>query len=203
MLYWNIYESAEARFVSKHITNKYDVVELGSSIGAIGTLAGKIKGDKKLICVEVNPDLTDIIKKNLILNGVNNYRVCNVGIGNSNSCLWFNEGANNTTSYLSTGRESGSKKIETLKLSNILQKESVGKYQLICDIEGSEIDILLNDPQSLENCELMIIEAHKVQRNNVTYTAEDIKKMIEKLNFSLIDQYSVNFVFTKNYEIPN
>jgi len=122
MLYWNIYESAEARFVSKHITNKYDVVELGSSIGAIGTLAGKIKGDKKLICVEVNPDLTDIIKKNLILNGVNNYRVCNVGIGNSNSCLWFNEGANNTTSYLSTGRESGSKKIETLKLSNILQK---------------------------------------------------------------------------------
>jgi len=74
---------------------------------------------------------------------------------------------------------------------------------LICDIEGSEIDILLNDPQSLENCELMIIEAHKVQRNNVTYTAEDIKKMIEKLNFSLIDQYSVNFVFTKNYEIPN
>jgi len=176
MLYWNIYESAEARFVSKHITNKYDVVELGSSIGAIGTLAGKIKGDKKLICVEVNPDLTDIIKKNLILNGVNNYRVCNVGIGNSNSCLWFNEGANNTTSYLSTGRESGSKKIETLKLSNILQKESVGKYQLICDIEGSEIDILLNDPQSLENCELMIIEAHKVQRNNVTYTAEDIKK---------------------------
>lgn len=55
-LFWKTYESAEQRFVNHFVTDRYDVVDLGSCLGVVSCqIARKLRGKRRLFCVEANP----------------------------------------------------------------------------------------------------------------------------------------------------
>ncbi len=78
-IFFQHYEREEAELVRKYLEGDRDIVELGSSTGAVATLAGK-HSKKKLICVEANSKLIDVIKTNLTMNGIDKERIFVNGI---------------------------------------------------------------------------------------------------------------------------
>jgi len=198
MLFWRMYEKAEAQSILKYVTSQYDVVELGSSIGVVGCIAGKVKGDRRMLCVEVNQDLIPIIERNLKLNRIGNYKIRNAAIGVGDKPLWFTPGMHSTHGQVGSSHSEKSIKIETVPLSRLLEQEAIGDFVLICDIEGSEIDIVLNDPGCLKRCKLIVLEAHSVCRNNKLYSPMDIKQVILNEGFDCIEERNVNFVFVRS-----
>ena len=196
LLFWRIYEGAEAKYVMKFINDEHDIVELGSSLGVIASLAGKYSGNKKIVCVEINSDLIPVIEKNLIYNKVENYSIQNIAIGDSVD-LWFTPGLHSSHGQVGQRVSDKSIKIKAVTLSELLKIEQITDYKLICDIEGSEIDILLSDPQSLKNCHTIIIETHKTERNGQIYQPADMKEIIINLGFVCVEERDVNYVFSR------
>jgi FkbM family methyltransferase len=196
-LFWKLYESAEIHFIRKHIDDSYDVIELGGSIGVVSVQIGKKLKSKKLYIIEANPFLIQIIKKNIDENKIENYRIINCALNTEHGTSVFLPGDKNTTGKISTSENQNGINVESKSLSNIIEENGIGPFVLVCDIEGSEADLLINNSVSLKNCQKIIIETHSTTFNGVNYSPESLKQLILKSGFKLIDQHGVNFVFEK------
>ena len=201
-IFWRIYESAEIKFVKQYLRPDLDVVELGSSIGVLSCNISKIIGNsRKLILVEANTSLVNNIQSNLRINGL---LTANTTILPAAISYDYTEAG--TTSFyvgrsnLNSSLESGSSKIsvKSTTLSELLLSENIQHYSLVMDIEGGEVDILLNDIEALDKCEQLIVELHYVSRNGQIYTVEDLVSLFtEKAKFTLIARRGPVCVFLR------
>jgi FkbM family methyltransferase len=196
-IFWGFYESAEIRFIKKFLMPNLPIVELGTSIGIVACIARTINR-QKLICVEANPTLIPLIQKNFELNKIENYEIINAAIGNeTNESLYFEKGSSNTTGKVNNIKTESSVLIKQVTLTEILQTRKIQDYILICDIEGAEVFLLMNDHRSLSNCKQIIIETHEKEFNNNLIKSADMKDRIIELGFVVREQYGPNFVFEK------
>jgi hypothetical protein len=63
------YEPVEINFVKKYLHPDRDVIDLGSSLGVVASHVGrKLHAGRRVICVEANPQLLDIIRQNVTRN---------------------------------------------------------------------------------------------------------------------------------------
>ncbi|MDB5255490.1 MAG: Protein of unknown function, putative methyltransferase [Chitinophagaceae bacterium] len=198
LLFWKMYESSEVRFVKKYINSSYDVVEFGGSIGAVSIQLGKKIKNRKLISLEANPSLRDIQKENLLANGVSSFEQINAAYGSEKQRVWFAVGEENTLGKISEQSEGKGFFVETINLKSIVDSHRLSDYALVCDIEGAEIDLLLNEQETLRKCKLLIIETHETVYKNRRYTPEEMKTMLLQMGFDLIDQHGVNLVMLNN-----
>jgi FkbM family methyltransferase len=196
-IFWKIYESSEVRFIKKYLNNNYDVIELGGSIGVGSVQIGKIVNPQKVITVEANPQLIPIIQNNFIRNGIQNFLLINCIISSSEKEEWFEFGTGNLVGKISATQKDNATLLNTTTLSKIIQTNKINKFNLVCDIEGAEVDLLINDSRSLTNCQTIIIETHKTTYQGKSYEPESIKSMLLNTGFKLIDQHGPIFVLSK------
>lgn len=185
-LFWGIYEKQEAIFVQRYLPANLPVIELGASIGVISAITARKIFPQTLYAVEANPALISIIKDNLKLNKAVNSKILNLAVGNSTQ-LFFTPGADNTVGSISGSRSSNSVSVECLSLSRIIAKLNLARFNLVCDIEGSEFDFLFLDASSLKNCEWMIIELHEKMVAGRLISVRDLIDQIRNLGFSIVD----------------
>jgi FkbM family methyltransferase len=199
MLFWKMYESSEVRFVQKYISDKYDVVELGSSIGAVSMqLAKKIK-NRKLLTIEANPLLIDLILENLNKNGILNGVVIHAAYGCSMEDSWIEFGHENILGKIQISSESGDGAyVKTVSLKTILASQNIDDFVLVCDIEGAEIELLLVEPEALAKCKLLIIELHETSYKGTNYMPSKMKDMLLHRGFTVLDEHGVNLVMARN-----
>lgn len=202
MLFWGIYESAEIRFVKRYLMNSLDVVELGSSIGAVSCeIARKLKGERKLICVEANTQLIELLRHNI---GKNNARCHRLHIecgaidysGSPDTTLIL--GQSNVDSRVANGlAESGkANKVPSTTLSRIIRTQNLQQFSLVSDIEGAEVGLFLEDSNALKGCVQMIIELHEVTYKGRRYGIGDIVNLIvSSTHFRLRDAYGAVYFF--------
>jgi len=196
-LFWRLYESSEVRYVYDLMSKNLPVIELGSSIGVVSSQIAKINREL-LICVEANPDYQDIIRANLSANGKSNYRLYQAAIGDGqNRALWYKPSKINTGGKLNETYSEGSIKVPIMKLSTIIKENEIKEYVLVCDIEGSEIDILLNDPHSLDSCRQIIIELHLTNCQGQVYEVKDVNQIILDMGFCLVKAHGATRVYEK------
>lgn len=198
-IFWGLYEGSEIRFVNKYITTDFDVVELGGSIGVVASYIGKkLAGKRRLFSVEAFPSFAKVIEKNLKVNHISKYKVIAKAIAATKGYVYFtNEGGLNLTGITSATPSNNTLKIESTSLSNILIENNIANYCLVIDIEGAEVELLLNDSKSLNTCNLLIIETHNTTYKDRKYTPSDITKLVLDAGFSLVDSDGKNFVFKK------
>jgi FkbM family methyltransferase len=194
MIFWGFYESAEIRLIQKNLTNELMVVELGSSIGVVSReILKKLNNSKKLICVEANPFLIDKIKTNT--SQYNNIQIVNAALSyNENKEVSITVSRNNTESRINNELNHNSIVIPTVKLSELINESFI----LISDIEGSEVDFLLNDSETLRKCKKIFIELHSSSYKNKTYDIEELDKLIRSYGFELGDRDGFVFYYFKN-----
>lgn len=204
-IFWGLHERKEVEFIKSYLDPNNDIIELGASIGVITMeILKKVNPDRKLICVEANPDLIPIIQENIRLNFYNRQvDVVNFAIDYSgNSIVQFEIDRNNLGSHVivanSLIQETNIRNIATITLKKLHFDNNLTKFSLISDIEGAEIGFILSEKELLKNCFQLFIELHPVTFENTYYSTEEMCKIIQKEHgFNLINSRNNNYYFTK------
>jgi FkbM family methyltransferase len=195
--FFNSYESSERRFIRKYLRKDLPVIEIGSSIGIVSTLIGKMI-EQPLYCIEANPQLIPIIEQHLRQNRIKNYQVFNYAVGDSTSdYLYFEKGETNIHGKVFKRQTENSVPVPVTSISAFKSQHEIDNFVLVSDIEGAEIYILENDLQSLRSCQQIIIETHDTRLNGVEYKYHQLKDLIIGSGFKLIDSYGPNYVFCR------
>lgn len=198
LLFWRMYESSEIRFVQKYLTDQYDVIELGSSIGAVSVQLGKKTKGKHLIAVEANAKLISSLKNNLASNHIEQTILLNAAYGSTGEKVWFEFGEENILGKISTQTEGKAGQwIDSISLASIISKYELKEYALVCDIEGAEIDLLLHEQAALQYCKLLIIETHSTEFKGEVYSPTQLQQLLLDMGFKVIDQHGVNLVLVR------
>lgn len=199
LLYWKIYEKAEIRFVKKYLAGWEDVVELGSSIGVMGSIVSDIQTTGKYIAVEANPTLINANYKNVTLNRKTDYVLLNKAVEYFKKTVSFSINKSNLDGRIdNTGLNGSTVTVETITLDEICSVYNLSGFTLISDIEGAEVAFLLNDEKALKKCNKIIIELHDTEYNAHKHSVKDLVNLIIAHDFSILDQHGDVFVFTKN-----
>ena len=149
--------------------------------------------ENKLICVEAFPDLCDLTTKNLQLNGAyDNSKVYNsaVNYSDKNVNIFFSPGSSNTTGSISTNKiNKNSINISKTTLSKIKDNNCIREFILVMDIEGAEIEIILNEEESLKDCKHLFVELHETTLDKNLYRVDDMIDILINIHkFKLIDK---------------
>ncbi len=193
-VFWNIYESAEARLISTYLRKDLPVIELGASLGVISKLIGS-NLRAKLVCIEANSSLLESIDFNLAQLSNLSYRIINKVLSYEGKPVQFavNKGENLTGRVV---KDDGIY-VESVTLKQIIDSEGIKDFVLVMDIEGSEIEILLNDMQSLSNCKLLLMELHDIDYKGCHYSIASMTTLIEQGGFTLVKRDGNCFVYTR------
>lgn len=202
-LFWGLYESAEYRFVTEHLDPTMPVVECGSGIGAISSvIASRLAPGTPLVCVEGNPRLVPLLKRNLLRHaGHLNVEVVEGAIGHGDTKVSFVVADDNLCSRAQPAGHVRSSSLEVVgvELWSIAQKHQWSSgYQLVADIEGGEIAFLINGSESLAGCKLMIIELHDTNWGEMRLRVADLARYVTASGFMLISRYGNVFVFGRH-----
>ena len=198
-IFWNIYEKAELRSVHKYLKPGLPIIEIGSSLGVVSALIGKIKAhEDKLICFEANPSLIPTIKKNLELNKIQNFKIFNKAIGPANvHAVYFSKAISSLNGKISL--EVSGEKVEVTTLRQVLEQENIHDFSLIADIEGAEVYLIFEQIEIFKNCRLTILELHNTRYQDKYYAREDLDEIFRtKSGMKLTSRFRHVFVYERH-----
>jgi FkbM family methyltransferase len=191
-LFWQGYESGEYRFIGKHLPHDCDVIELGGSMGVISaTIRRHINPDRKLVIVEADPRLADVLEGNLNQNG------CSQGVTieraaisySGEASVRFALGPSSVSGRLDDGSQPDEQTVTVpaVTLSGLAQSHGFDRFALVCDIEGVEWDIFAGDKDVLGRADVVIMELHA--RTGLKTIADQVEAVLATGLFDLIDQH--------------
>ena len=138
------YEAEEARALQAHLTEDDRLLELGSGIGVLGSLAAQIIPARNITCVEANEALLPVIRGNLDRNGASAATLLHGAVCSKPEAaeIDFHIGPNFTAASLSSeGRGSfRTHRVPALRFADVL--EQVTPTFILCDVEGAELDLI-------------------------------------------------------------
>jgi FkbM family methyltransferase len=200
-LFWGFYEGAETRFVQRYLRSDLDVIELGSSIGVISShIARKLDSPRRLICVEANPALIEILKRNVQLNRPDlNLTIVNAAVSYDNHDAFVPFALEDDTTASRLGGQTDEViQVQTVTLESIIADHNIQRYSLVCDIEGAEAGFIMNGSDTLRLCQQLIIEFHRTPWHGVIMSVEELAQHLRnKHGFSTVDQYGPVYVFQR------
>lgn len=202
-LFWGMYESAEDRFVTRHLRRDLDVVEVGSGMGVVSSRIGRLLDPgRRLVCVEANADLLPLLRENVARNAPE----CRVEFvhaalgGTDGQAATFVPGATHETSTIRSPTEAaspGGRPVPTVTLAGLLEARGLGAYTLVCDVEGAEAAFILA-PGSLERCAQLVIELHDTEHDGRRWTVDDLAgAVVARQGMAVVDCYGPVFVFQR------
>jgi FkbM family methyltransferase len=193
-IFWGFYEAAEIRLIEKYLEKNSSVVELGASVGVVTShIISRMDPGMKLVSVEANPRLIENITSNMqkfAKSGVK-YQTLNYAVQYSASETLIHISNDNTESRVgkSVARSDGAVAIKTITLKEIIEKENLENFSLVCDIEGSEIELILLDAVSLRKCKQIFIELHDTVYGGKAYTPDEmLHLLLNDLGFKMIER---------------
>ena len=183
-----VYEKEEIEVLSKLISSKDHVVDIGANIGNHSIAFSKIS--KKVYSFEAHPRTFEILKFNT--HKYKNIKIFNIGISNKKGSLFFK---NIITTNIGGKKlsKTGSIKSQINKLDNIIKSDK--KIKLIkIDIEGHEHEALLGMKKLLSNNNSLIL---------LEFCEESIAKRRKIINFLRDNKYLHSYYFSKEKKISN
>ncbi|GAB6182728.1 FkbM family methyltransferase [Thermodesulfovibrio hydrogeniphilus] len=132
------------------------IFDCGANVGLSCVYFKRIFPNAKIIAFEADPIIADILKSNLLKNGINDVEIIN-------KAVWVDY---NGVEFSMEGADGGSimddvnkVKVESIRLKDFLEKEE--RIDLLkIDIEGAEYDVLLDCKDSLGNVKNIFVEYH-------------------------------------------
>jgi FkbM family methyltransferase len=185
------YEDAEAALIARYFKPGSTVVELGASLGIISAVIGKT-APARLVCVEALPDLAAAVERMLARNcpGVS-HKVIECAIGPEDGQMSFTADETDNMTGKAADSTDGKRtfQVPARRLSTILADEKItGPFHLVCDIEGMEAALFLDDAGALANCAGVILEAHPTEYKGRKFSPDEIFNLCESLGFELVER---------------
>ena len=154
--------------------------------------------DDKLVCVEANPSIQNILRENLQHNAPD--RDVSIFAGaisySGNDTVEFVIGDDTLSSHIGGGEKAVS--VQSLTLSQLIEREGIGSYALVCDIEGAEAELFNGERDAFASCKVIVIELHETTYRDVHYAIDDlIALIIRSTDMSLAARYGEVCAFTR------
>jgi len=197
-LFWRIYEKAEVRMIRKYYDGSMPVIELGSSIGVISSILGKMKKPEvPLFCIEANEQLIPTLTNNLLVNQVRNYQILHKAVGPKNATsVYFSFAPSSLNSKIS--KTSTDFRVDTINLIDFVEDQKLNDFFLICDIEGAEIFFINEQIEFLVHCKTAVIELHNISFEGKYYSRELLNELIQsRSNLRLLEKYRHVYVYQR------
>jgi FkbM family methyltransferase len=184
------YEAPEADMVRKYLSIGMNVIELGGCYGIISALIQKQIGpDAKHIIVEADPSLAKICAANANLDNTDNGAELVIAAVDysGEKKITFAKGQNAHDGHIAGNGEPGFS-VSTTTLAKQVKKLPENEYILVCDIEGAELELSINEKAALSQVYLLILETHAdiYPRKKLDY--EEMQKNIENAGLTEIEK---------------
>ena len=200
LMRFNIYEKKE-RSLLNDMFDDTDVIEAGAGVGLISMYIKKKIDKKKLIMVEPNTKMNEIIVNNFLINNFKkeDINILNYGLSNTErqnvifqkfESDMANTISNETLDY--NLKKQNTETIETISINSIVKKYNLKKFQLILDIEGEEVNVIKNNNEWIDNCNCILLENHlpKIKLN-------ELNNYIINKGFKIVQKKENVFLFKK------
>lgn len=158
--------------------NKAPVIfDCGANIGMSCLYFKQLYPNAKIKAFEADPDIAEILQKNLLKNHINDVEIINKAVWIDDKGVEFGqEGADGGSINLKTNRI----RVDSIRLKDFLEKEERIDF-LKVDIEGAEYEVLIDCKDNLSNIQNIFVEYHS--RNNLPQRLSKILNVLEKNNF--------------------
>lgn len=188
-LFFGLYEKSEIRFVERYLRPDLDTVELGASLGVVSShIARRLDPGHRLVSVEANPTYLQRARENVARNapGVRAELVHGAVDYSApgRSHVAFEVAQGNLASHLATGAGGRVVEVPRVTLADLLSRNEIGEYNLVCDVEGAEAGVLARDGAALGRCRRIIIELHQTRFDGREIGVEELRAAIERLGFT-------------------
>jgi FkbM family methyltransferase len=153
------YEASE-RSLLRRLDWSLPVVELGGSLGVVACIANKLLTDRaQHLVVEANSDLIPQIEENRRRNNCG-FQVVNAAIAYGQPTVDFPVSENSLESSIyMPGQRTVS--VPATSLEELHRKVGFTRFNLICDIEGAEVELVDQEQEFLERwVDTIIMEVH-------------------------------------------
>jgi len=195
-----VYEMPERRALDHYLNPKLPVVELGASIGVIACLTNKRLSDPQChIVIEANPDLVPLLIQNRDRNGCG-FSVLHGAIAYGQEEIRFYQHRD----FLCSSVQQPSAdyvSVRTLGLRDVLDIFVYPRITLICDIEGSESDLIEHDLDLIsQKVGTFIIEIHEKILGEEA--VEDLLQKLEDVGMVLLYKKWETYVFENSNPAP-
>ena len=197
-VFLGLYERAERDFVQKYLPPDLDVIELGASIGVVSSeIARKLEVGHKLVSVEADAELLDVLNRNVRANSP----VCQAvseqaAVMDSRFEQAFVEfrrdRSGNTGGRLaSSSHEPGADifQVPVITVKTICEKHAISEFTLVMDIEGAEASVIYGDVDDLAGCRVLIAELHATTLGGRSVTPAKMKDRLLSLGFRHLASY--------------
>jgi len=153
------------------------IYDCGSNVGISLLYFSLLYPKAKIIGIEADKDICGICEVNMKKNNINNVDIINKAVWIDNLGVDFSiEGGDGGN----LNETKNTKKIESIRLKDLLEKES--KIDLLkIDIEGAEHEVIKDCAGSLSNVQNIFIEYHSWSSNEQKLS--EILAILEKNNF--------------------
>jgi FkbM family methyltransferase len=188
------YESAERRAVERYIRRNMPAVELGGSMGVVACVTNKLlENPTGHVVVEANPLAIPQLKLNRALNGCQ-FEIVNRAIAYGTTSVTFSPSSDLAGSSITRAGDQAPVTVDTVRLGDLVRDRGFGRFNLVCDIEGLEYDLVCQEPDVLKKADTVILETHaryigeEKFRTMLTKLDELGFKIVEQIGFVLVLQ---------------
>jgi FkbM family methyltransferase len=193
------YEDKERLASKRYIRPDVPVVEFGGSLGVVSCLLNRrLRSPDRHIVVEANPGNLPMLIENRDRNGCK-FEILHraAGVTGKTARLYFGGGALMASSIAVTDN---SVEVIAVTLDEVIRTRGFDRCALICDIEGSEINLIHSEIDVFRSrVEIFIVEFHP--RINGLVPTEDAQRLLKANGFEELWQEGDVYVF-RNTRMP-
>ena len=149
------------------------IIDCGANVGVSVTYFSKLYPLSKIIAFEPDPQVVDMLKKNIEANNIKNVEVHEKAVWINNDGIEFGlEGADGGSIYFESTQKI---KIPSVRLKDILSKYTEIDFLKI-DIEGAEVAVIDDCEDELKKINYLFVEYHSWINNT-----QQLNKLLESL----------------------
>lgn len=189
------YEALERRAILQHLNPNLPVIELGGCIGVVACITNRrLVHPQSHVVVEANPNAVPLLDRNRTGNGCE-FEILNTAIAYGQSSVTFFPAADYCFNSLVHERGEAAVTVPATHLGDIVKRRGFDAFTLICDIEGYEYELVLNELDVLKEADTIILETH-ARLIGEEKTAQLLSKLVET-GLRIVDQDSYVVVMSR------
>jgi FkbM family methyltransferase len=180
------HEAPERTLIRRHLDRSLPVVELGAALGVVSCVTNALlEQPANHVVVEANPDLLPVLDANRRRNRCG-FAIVHGAIAYDSPVVSFAVASDilESSTRLNTA---STVDVPSTSLTAILRTYPFQRFNLVCDIEGAEIDLVLQESDVLrDHVDVLIIEVH--DRLVGEQACGEMMRLLERLGFELLER---------------
>ena len=154
------YEAPERLAVTRYLRRDLPVIEFGGSMGVVACVTNRLLNNPAAhVVVEANPLVIPQLELNRSLNDCQ-FEIVQGAIAYGSDSVTFYPSSNVCISSLAEPGDQPPVTVQAMTLGELLRERAFDRFNLVCDIEGMEYELVQHELEVLRSADTLILETH-------------------------------------------